>query len=691
MIKVIKILTPLVKLSRAKALLVWCAVALFLILPAVIEAQLLSGSASPVTWTGRINRSDIRPGEKVDLLITAKMEEPWHIYSTTQPPGGPKPTRISLESGSPFVAAGPCLQPQPIRAFDPNFDITAELYKKEVTFTLPIAVPATASPGDYTVTAKVVYMACTDKQCLPPITVPVQVKATVVAGAARQQFRAPADVFTAGSTAAGSNNPPQAPTQAGPTASPPTTTPGGETQKAVGTAAEVEQARSQGIWAFIWLAMTMGALSLLTPCVFPMIPITVSYFTGHAQSSRKAGLIQALVYSGGIIFTFTGLGLGLAILLGATGINQFAANPWVNLVITAIFIGFALNLFGLFQIIVPSGVLTKLSAKSEKGGYIGTLLMGLTFTLTSFTCTVPFVGTVLLTTAQGEWKWPLLGMLAFSTVFAAPFFVLAVVPQWMAALPKSGGWLNSVKVTMGFLEIAAAMKFLSNVDLVWQWQLITREVVLAVWLAVCVLTSVYLLGKFQLPHDSPAEKIGVIRMLASLSFLAMAFYLFTGLIGGPLGELDAFLPPRTQSSMAQFGRLASDGKTLHWIEDYEEGLRQARAQNKLVFVNFTGYACTNCRWMETNIFPLPEVRRELEKFVLVELFTDGEGERFERNRELESKKFGTIALPFYAILDGEGREIATFPSLTRDKDEFIRFLRRGSATIAQLERVGRAQ
>ena len=246
---------------------------------------------------------------------------------------------------------------------------------------------------------------------------------------------------------------------------------------------------STNVWGFIWLALTLGALSLLTPCVFPMIPITVSYFTNHSAGDRGKALRLASVYSLGIIATFTLLGMLLAIFVGAAGINLFAANPWINLLITAIFLLFAFNLFGAYEITIPTGVLTKLdrftrSKEGEGGGVVGALLMGLTFTLTSFTCTSPFVGTILVSASQGNWKMPLLGMLAFSTVFALPFFVLALVPQLVSRLPRAGGWMNSVKVTMGFLEVAAAMKFLSNVDLIWKWGIFTRTAVLAIWIAI---------------------------------------------------------------------------------------------------------------------------------------------------------------------------------------------------------------
>jgi thiol:disulfide interchange protein DsbD len=392
-------------------------------------------------------------------------------------------------------------------------------------------------------------------------------------------------------------------------------------------------------------------------------------------------VLQALVYSIGIVATFTGLGLGLAAVLGATGINQFAANPWLNLAITAVFLGFALNLFGLYQVGMPSALLTRLARAGDRAGWGPTLLMGLTFTLTSFTCTVPFVGTVLVATSQGEWLWPAAGMLAFSVVFAAPFFVLALIPGLMASLPRSGGWLNSVKVTMGFLEVAAAMKFLSNADLVWSWNLFTREVVLAVWLAVAVLATTYLLGKFRLPHDTPVESLGVLRMVSALLFLTLGFYLFTGLIGGSLGELDAFLPPRRAGGFALTGA-GPGGRELSWHMSLPPALEQARGENKAVFIDFTGYTCTNCRWMEANLFPLPSIHAELERYVRVQLYTDGVGAAYEENQRYQKETFGTVALPLYAILDARGRTIATFPGMTRKPEEFLQFLRAGGLRTA---------
>ena len=622
----------------------------------------------------------MRPGDFFEIKVEATIDAGWHLYSATQPPGGPYPTRFTLISGEPLQLVGAVKQSAPTSEFDPNFGIRTEFFSAGADFWIPLRAATNAKPGEYEARIQVVYQVCNDQICLPPTKVPIPFKVAIEQETSLASSPAAA-VSRAGSLQKGATvkeSGPATPPAGGPASEPPAA----QTAPAQpsGTEAEIQQARSRGFWPFLWLAMSMGAISLATPCVFPMIPITVSYFTKSAEQNRSGSLGLALVYCLGIIFTFTGLGLGLAALLGATGINQFAANPWVNLLITAVFIGFALNLFGLYQIGVPSGVLTWLSKASAGGGYLQALLMGLTFTLTSFTCTVPFVGTVLVATSQGEWLWPALGMLGFSVVFAAPFFVLALLPRLLTSLPKSGGWLNSVKVTMGFLEVAAAMKFVSNVDLVWNWHFFTREVVLAIWIAIAVLTTVYLLGKFQLPHDSPVASLGVMRMLSAMIFLAIGFYLFTGLIGGSLGELDAFLPPRTSGAVTLTGT-GGRGQELTWHTNLDAALAQARQQEKPIFIDFTGYTCTNCRWMEANIFTRPEIHSELEKFVRLQLFTDGDGKEYEENQKYQKERFGTIALPLYVILDSQGNKTASFPGMTRKPEEFLRFLR-GAGTSA---------
>ena len=429
------------------------------------------------------------------------------------------------------------------------------------------------------------------------------------------------------------------------------------------------------VFSYLWLSMGMGALSLLTPCVFPMIPITVSYFANHSSVTRAGAIRKAAVYGAGIMLTFVVLGMSLSLLFGASGINKLAANPWVNLFITAIFIGFALSLLGVFFLQVPAAAMNRLqrtSANKDDSSITGTLLMGLVFSLTSFTCTAPFVGTLLVLASQGNWRWPLVGMAGFSFVFALPFFLLALAPQLMTQMPKAGGWMNSVKVVMGFLEIAAAMKFLSNADLIWHWNIFTRSMVLCIWASCLLMIVAYLLGWFRLDHDSDRSHVSGIGVVFSLIFLAGSIWLLNGLAGKSLGELEAFLPP-IQVSAAN-STTAASSETPWILNDLSRGLTEAKAQGKPIFIDFTGYTCTNCRWMEANIFSRPEVRDNMNRFVKVRLYTDGAGKVYTDQQDYENKRFGTVALPLYALLSSNGDTVDTSAGVTRNVGEFEAFL-----------------
>ena len=617
---------------------------------------------NPAKWSldSELKGRVIHPGELYKTTLKAEIESKWHLYALDQPAGGPIATTIKITESRPFQIVGDIRSPKPKIAPDPNFiinDKALETRYFEDHAAFDFTLKATSEVNDSDLAVDVRYQLCNDSTCLPPKTV-------------RVSFAGVEDVKKAASSQqlAASSIPPTTPNAA---VSSPTVK---------GEPPTASNQPPTDIWPFLWLAISLGALSLLTPCVFPMIPITVSYFTNHSGGSRGKSIRLATIYSLGIIATFTILGMLIAIFIGAAGINLFAANPWINLLITAIFLFFAFNLFGAYELTIPTGVLTKLdsltrSREGEGSGIVGALLMGLTFTLTSFTCTSPFVGTILVSASQGNWQMPLLGMLAFSTVFALPFFVLALAPQLLSQLPRAGGWMNSIKVAMGFLEVAAAMKFISNVDLVWKWGIFTRDVVLAVWIAVGVILSIYLLGKFQLAHDSKPERLGAFRMFAAVISLAVSFYLLTGLFGAKLGELESFLPPDLNKSSARF--LGRGEDELKWIaNDYAAALATAKTENKRVFIDFTGYTCTNCRWMEANVFSKKEVEEELKKFVLVQLYTDGEGEIYERQQQMEQDMFGTVALPFYAVVDANGKTISTFPGLTRNVPEFVDFLKK---------------
>ncbi len=631
-----------------------------------------------------VSPGNVPAGGRGTAKVTATIGGGWKMYSITQGAGGPIPTRITLAEG-PF-ALGRITGTRPTVKLDPNFGINTETYSGSATFSVPFTVNRDAPQGESPLKINVRYQVCNDTVCMPPRTISVASAVAISAAVATPTPTAtpsatPSITATASpdvNANANANVNANVNTNANTFVELNTSESNNSIEPQIVRPAESDISE-QPIWGFIWLAITFGALSLLTPCVFPMIPITVSYFTKHGSDSRLGSVRDALIYAGGIILTFTGLGIALALVFGAAGLNRFASNPYINLFITGIFLAFAFSLLGAYNIGVPSSVLTKLdrfTRSKESGKVIGLLLMGLTFSLTSFTCTAPLVGTILVAAAGGELFYPVVGMLAFSTVFALPFFVLAVAPNLLKSLPRSGSWMNSVKVVMGFLEIGAALKFLSNVDLVWGWGIFTREVVIAGWIALSILIFLYLLGVFRFAHDSDDRSIGLVRVLNAFLFGTVAFYLLTGLFGSRLGEIESFLPP-AREVISSAGSSTNANGELSWItNDYEAAVKQAKAENKRIFIDFTGYTCTNCRWMETNMFPRPGVRTELEKFVRVKLFTDGEGQPFEGFQQMQEQRFGTVALPLYAILTPTDQITATFEGLTRSEHEFISFLAR---------------
>jgi thiol:disulfide interchange protein len=623
------------------------------------------GKQDPVQWSAAVKATRAAAGETFDVAVTAVIEDEWHVYSVTQGPGGPIPTTIAIGAGQPFSRAGAIRGPAPVTAYDPNFDIQTETYDGTIRLVVPVRLARDVPGTSARLRLAVSYQACTNRLCLPPRTqmldVPIRWSASASGSqppASGSQLPASGSQLPASSSQlpASGSQPPASNLQ------PPTSA-----LRATVGKPPVSFGQPADSWpAFLWLAITMGALSLLTPCVFPMVPITVSYFTNHAAGTRRAALGSALTYGIGIVLTFTVLGSALAAIAGAAGLNRFAANPWVNLAIAAMFVLFALNLFGVYDVRLPSRMLSTLDGASRRRGtsVSGTLLMAATFTVTSLTCTAAFLGTLLVVASQGEWQRPIAGLLAYSATFALPFVVLAAAPQFVSQLPRSGPWLARVKVVMGFLEIAAATKFLSNADLVWSWDVFTRGPVLMVWMATMLALAAYLAW----PQGRP-RRVAPGWLAAAAATLLFTIWLGTGLSGRRLGELEAFLPASTTHAFAG---------ELPWItNDLDAALGEARASKRLVMIDFTGYTCTNCRWMEANMFPRAEVRAALDGFVRARLYTDGQGDVYERQQRFQQEQFRTVALPLYAIVDADRRPIATFAGLTRDPREFLAFLSEG--------------
>jgi thiol:disulfide interchange protein DsbD len=368
----------------------------------------------------------------------------------------------------------------------------------------------------------------------------------------------------------------------------------------------------------------------------------------------------------------SGLGLLVTAALGPVGIKQLGGSPWVNGFIAALFVAFGLSLLGAFEITIPSSILTRLNQSSGTGGFAGTLLMGLTFALSSFACVGPFVGTLLAASVGQGRARPIVGMVVFATGLALPFFLLALFPSYLKKLPRSGGWLARVKVVMGFIVLAAMFKYLAAIDQVMQWNAFTRERFLAIWVVLFTMAGLYLLGVLPLEGVKRDEQVGMGRLLTGMAFLAFALSLIPGMFGSHLGELETFVPPVTGSS--GLGG-AGDSTALAWMKnDLAGALERARKEKKLVLVNFTGYACTNCHWMKANMFTRPEIASVMKDMVLVDLYTDGNDAASQANQALENGQFHTIAIPFYVIFDPEKRVVATFPSLTRDPAKYLAFL-----------------
>ncbi|MBK7929363.1 MAG: thioredoxin family protein [Bryobacterales bacterium] len=603
----------------------------------------------PVSWQLTAEPQPVAAGGTVVLRLTATIDEGWHLYSPTTPPG-PIPTELKLDDNA-AVASFTIHQPEPKKIFDPNFNNESQSYEKEVVFLIEAKLAATL-PETLELSASTRYQVCSDTTCLRPVrrTAALALSTKPVAGATARSIPAG---YTA-VPAAGSAPPAET------SAAPATTT-----------------APPQSMLGFLAVAFGFGIASIFTPCVFPMIPFTVSAFLGGGgpgQPSGSSPLVKAITFCLGIILIFTALGIGATAALGPFGVVQIGSSPWVNGFITLVFVAFGLSLLGAFEITLPSGLVNRMNNASQGAGLLPMLLMGLTFALTSFACVGPFMGTLLAASVQGDKLQPALGMLSFATGLASPFFFLALFPGYLKNLPRSGGWLVRVKVVMGFLVLAAAVKYISTVDVVLHWDLFTRERVLASWMVLLAMPGLYLLGLLRMEGIKAEETVGVSRALLGALFLILSVSLLPGMFGAPLGELDAFLPSAKSTPFAG----ASSGPKLDWMkDDYAGALARAKAENKPLFVNFTGYACTNCKWMKSNMFTKPEIASELAKYVLVELYTDGTDAASETNRNLQEGRYQTVSIPHYVVLDGTEAVRASQVGLTKDTQAFKAFLTKG--------------
>jgi thiol:disulfide interchange protein len=637
----------------------------------LVLSALTSQAAEPkptIAWSVTNLSIKGKPGETIKLQVKADVPKGWHTYSTkTYGDDGPFPTSIKVTPDTLLKLDGAItatnLKSEKSDAW--NFEI--ETVDGSATFTVPVKIDANAKPGDQDAMVVVKAQQCNEKTCLPPKEAKISFKLTVVDKAEEPKKENVPLLLGTDSGGSGSQN-----------------------------ARQVFEDAKKSLFTFLLLAMGAGIAALFTPCVFPMIPITVSFFTKRMHSTRLRAVMDASVFSMGMVGTFTGLALPLVLMFGATSISQLVANRYFNLAFTLLMVLFALNLFGVFEIQIPSFILNRLNKSSQKGdGFISVFLMGALFSLTSFTCTGAFVGQIFVSAANGDWRWPLIGMLAFSTAFALPFFFLALFPAVIKSLPKSGGWLNSVKVVLGFVEVAFALKYLSGADAGFRWGFFNREVCLSIWVAISALTTAYLLGWFQMTHDTPVERVGGVRVLFASSFLAAGVFIATGLSGRNLGPLDSLIAPSESdvSASAVATAPAPNGvncepakpKELVWLKDWDEARKESAKSGKPLFVDFTGITCVNCNRMERSVFPKPEIASLLSNYVLVRLYTDKQNPdeeriRSEKNMDLQQSRFNSVALPLYAIITPDDKDVGQFEGMADKTEDFVAFLNSGVKT-----------
>ena len=642
---------------------------------------------NPVKWSSKVEQ---KSDNEFVLVMDVIIEDEWHLYSQFTPDGGSQPTAFTFkESKGNYQLVGKTKESPYKKVFNDVFEVDEFYFAKKATFKQTIKV---TNPKLKTIKVYVEYQVCKE-QCIQgdntfTFTLP-EIKTAAVETAS--------NVVTADSSSVALDS---------------VSVVSSEVEKNIKEIAPTSAPKEEkkGLWAIFFLAFFGGFAALLTPCVFPMIPMTVSFFT--KQSKTKAeGKKNAILYGVSIILIYVILGSLVTGIFGADSLNALSTNVWFNLIFFGLLVFFAASFLGAFEIVLPNSWANKVDQQADRGGFVGILFMALALAIVSFSCTGPIVGTLLVEAASKGGLAPIIGMLGFSSALALPFMLFAMFPGWMNSLPKSGGWLNTVKVSLGFLELALAFKFLSNADLVVQAHLLEREVFLAIWIAIFGTWAVYLFGKLTLPHDSPLVHLSIGRLFMAVFVTIFTIYLIPGLWGAPLKIISGFPPPMTYSESPN-GIGTSGGTSTTAIDlpehahsgphgiiafhDYEDGLAYAKKVGKPILLDFTGHACVNCRKMEDFVWSKPEILSLLkDKVVLVSLYVDDKRE-LPKDEQYVSKETGkeiiTIgnkwsdyqitryknnAQPYYIILDSDGKDITQQIGYTPDAAVYKKWLEDG--------------
>jgi thiol:disulfide interchange protein len=672
----------------------------------------------PVSWHFRA--SPATPASETTLTFTALIQGQWHIYSQHMAAGGPVPTQFAFAPSARYQLLGPVREAtNPVKAFEESFQLTVAYFPKRAVFQQKVKLGARPT----TVKGVLTYMTCNDLQCLPPEEIAFSIAVPAAASHA-SPLVPPARASSAKLPSGLRHVAPHAPAAHRLPNRAPAAVPA-STSAARGGAHPAPQ--PLGV---IFLAGFLGGLAaLLMPCIFPMLPLTVSYFTKQHASRRRA-VGGAAFYGLCIVGIYVGLGLLVTVLFGADALNSLATNGLFNLGFFGLLLVFAASLLGAFELTLPSAWVSRADTQADKGGLVGIFFMAATLALVSFSCTGPIIGTLLVQAASsGQLLGPALGMLGFSVALALPFTLFALFPAGLAALPKSGGWLHSVKVVLGFLELALALKFLSNVDLAYHWEWFDRELFLALWVIIFALLGFYLLGKLRFAHDSQVSFLSLPRLLLAILALAFTAYLVPGLWGAPLKAVAAFLPPQytqdfdlyTASLPSAMGAAASAAShpackynqlfraplKLDAFFDYEEAAAYARQVHKPLLVDFTGHACVNCRKMEASVWADPQVLARLRQdYVLVQLYVDDKTELPATEQtvsalsgktiktigskwsDFQATRYQANSQPYYVLLDpATGRPLAPAQGADYTASRFETFLTQGLSAYQQAKAV----
>ncbi len=690
---------------RKVALSLIAVVAMSLVGNSSLSAQIIRDA---VSWSHSIE--DKSPTEKV-LVLTAVIKGDWHLYSTELPAGGPTPTQLIVDKLTGAELVGKLTPNQkPIEKFDPNFEMTLRFFGGKVSFRQQIRI---TDPKKFAFEGAVRYMACNDQQCLPPANWEFKIQPKELG---KLEAAAPSTKLTeeTSTTTTEEQTAPPMGEQLADSASTTATALSVQNDSTSLAASDLwapvipelkaygDKALSQtegSLWMLLVGGFLGGLVALVTPCVWPMIPMTVSFFLKRSKDKKK-GIRDALIYGLGIIIIYVGLGLLVSAIFGASFLNSLATNAYFNVAFFLLLVIFAMSFFGAFELVLPAKWTNKMDEKADSAsGFLSIFFMAFTLALVSFSCTGPIVGTLLVqaATSSSGMLAPAIGMLGFALALALPFTLFAIFPNLLQSMPKSGGWMNSVKVVLAFIELALALKFLSIADLAYNWRILDREVFLALWIVIFFLLGMYLLGKLRFPHDTPQEKTPIPALFLAIVSFSFAVYMIPGLWGAPLRAISAFAPPlRTQDLNLYHGEVHAK------FDDYDAGMAYARQVGKPVIIDFSGYGCVNCRKMEAAVWTDANVKGMLENdYVLITLMVDEKAPlpqplEVEENGEkiklrtvgdkwsyFQRMKFGANAQPFYVLLDHQGKPLAPSRAYDEDIPAYLDFLKGGLSEFSK--------